>query len=166
MAFPARRMIEVARAFGRRGVVQSICQDDFAPAVDAIIQAISGELGSICLQQQLERTEQGLVECELVWEMPGGEECDADYLTPHPKHPVSEDGDTMCVVDQLAVDADTFSVAQGFGWYWDDFSAALDYECEQAGENRVAFVLPGSADTAPAGVVSHLECPNVCVGIE
>jgi hypothetical protein len=165
-AFPARRMVEVARAFGQRGVVQSICQDDFAPAVDAIIEAISGELGSICLTYDLERDEDGLVECEVVWEMPAGLGCNAEYLTPHPKHPVSEDGDALCVVDQLAVNTKTLTVADGLGWYWDDFSPALDYECKEAGQKRVAFVLSGGADTAPAGVVSRLECPNVCVGIE
>lgn len=44
-AKPARRLIEVARGFGRSGVVQSICEKDFRPPMDGILQTIAQRLG-------------------------------------------------------------------------------------------------------------------------
>jgi hypothetical protein len=40
-AFPPRRLVEVARRFGPNGFVQSICQGDFAPAVDALMDRMA-----------------------------------------------------------------------------------------------------------------------------
>ena len=43
-AYPPRRLVEVARAFGAGGMVQSACQEDYAPAVDAIVARIAERL--------------------------------------------------------------------------------------------------------------------------
>jgi hypothetical protein len=43
-AYPPRRIVEVARGFGKNGFVQSICQDDFAPAMDLLITRIAQAL--------------------------------------------------------------------------------------------------------------------------
>ena len=43
-AYPARRIVEVARGFGENGVIQSICQENFDDAVDGIILAIARQL--------------------------------------------------------------------------------------------------------------------------
>ena len=43
-AFPPRRLVSLARAFGKHGMVQSICQDDFGPAVDAIVDGLADHL--------------------------------------------------------------------------------------------------------------------------
>lgn len=43
-AFPPRRLVSLARAFGEHGMVQSICQDDFGPAVEAIADGLAGHL--------------------------------------------------------------------------------------------------------------------------
>jgi hypothetical protein len=40
-AYPPRRIVEVAKSFGRNGFVQSICEDDFVPAIDLIITRIA-----------------------------------------------------------------------------------------------------------------------------
>ncbi len=45
-AYPARRLTEVARSFGRHGLVQSSCQDDYRPAIDAFARAIARRLGT------------------------------------------------------------------------------------------------------------------------
>lgn len=42
--FPSQRIAQVAQAFGEQGMVQSICQDDFGPAIDAIIDWIGDRL--------------------------------------------------------------------------------------------------------------------------
>jgi hypothetical protein len=43
-AYPPRRIVEVARQFGENAVVQSICNDDLAQAIDAITSMIAGQL--------------------------------------------------------------------------------------------------------------------------
>ena len=45
-AFPPRRIVSLAKGFGENGMVQSICQDDFATAFDPIIDMIANRLGS------------------------------------------------------------------------------------------------------------------------
>jgi hypothetical protein len=41
VAFPPRRIVEVAEGFGANGMVQSICQEDLGPAVRAIVDRIA-----------------------------------------------------------------------------------------------------------------------------
>jgi hypothetical protein len=48
-AYPARRIVEVAKQFGKNSVVQSICQDDFGPAIDAIVVAITRAQKGACV---------------------------------------------------------------------------------------------------------------------
>ena len=50
VAYPPRRIVEVARGFGENGVVQSICQEDFGPAIDAIIERIGDRLRDPCVR--------------------------------------------------------------------------------------------------------------------
>lgn len=40
-AYPPYRIIEVARSFGENGFVQSICQDDYAPLADMVLERIA-----------------------------------------------------------------------------------------------------------------------------
>jgi hypothetical protein len=44
-AYPPRRIVELARGFGEYGRVASICADDFEPAIDTILDAITKPLG-------------------------------------------------------------------------------------------------------------------------
>jgi hypothetical protein len=48
-AYPPRRFVEVARQFGQNGIVQSICQDDFGPAIDVIVSAIGRTVDQACI---------------------------------------------------------------------------------------------------------------------
>jgi hypothetical protein len=51
LAYPPRRIVEVAKGFGANGMVQSICQEDFGPAVDAIVRTIGRRLANAdCVQ--------------------------------------------------------------------------------------------------------------------
>jgi hypothetical protein len=47
-AFPPRRIVELARAFGSNGMVQSICQDDFTPAIDAVVDMMAHRISQPC----------------------------------------------------------------------------------------------------------------------
>ena len=49
-AYPPRRIVQTARGFGENGVVQSICEADFRPAVDAILSRIGDRLRKPCVQ--------------------------------------------------------------------------------------------------------------------
>jgi len=50
VAFPPRRIVEVARGFGDNGTVQSICQANFSGALDAIIAKLSAASGTgVCM---------------------------------------------------------------------------------------------------------------------
>lgn len=51
VAYPPRRIVEVARSFGERGLIQSICQDDFGPAMDVLVNAIGQTIGEACIVQ-------------------------------------------------------------------------------------------------------------------
>jgi hypothetical protein len=51
VAYPPLRVVETARGFGRDSVVQSICQDDFGPAIDAILAAITRASNAACIVQ-------------------------------------------------------------------------------------------------------------------
>jgi hypothetical protein len=43
-AYPPRRIVQLARSFGEQGIVQSICQDDFGPAIDGVVELIARQL--------------------------------------------------------------------------------------------------------------------------
>jgi hypothetical protein len=48
-AYPPVRMVQLAKELGPNAIVQSICQDDFAPALDAIIDKLGERLGEACV---------------------------------------------------------------------------------------------------------------------
>jgi hypothetical protein len=48
MAFPPRRLVETARGFGANGVVQSICQSDFTPVIDAVLTRVAARVSGAC----------------------------------------------------------------------------------------------------------------------
>lgn len=48
VAYPPRRIVELARRFGQNGIVQSICQESFELALGAITQVISEGLDRYC----------------------------------------------------------------------------------------------------------------------
>jgi hypothetical protein len=41
VAYPPRRLVQVARGFGQNGIVQSLCQSDYGEAVGRILQRIA-----------------------------------------------------------------------------------------------------------------------------
>jgi hypothetical protein len=167
VAFPPRRLVEVARGFGERGVVQSICQDDFGPAMDAILEVIVGAIPLACLPRPLVRDAAGFVDCDVVWELPPPgtapvgtpTRCaDAPYLSePEAGHrAMTALGGAICNVHQLAVANGAPRAAGGIseGWYYDDFSGDLGKSCPTTPQ-RVSFT-PGARPGT--GVLVKLEC--------
>jgi len=161
-AFPPRRIVELARAFGPMGMVQSICQDDFGPAIDMLVYSMAKSLSEMCMPQRLVRNDSDLVSCKLIWQLPRAEDVQAESLpaeTPTacsqlPQSLVDEDlGDQRCAIHQLAV-ADGAVAEGGDGWYYDDFTPNLDALCA-AGLQRIAF---SEGAAPPPGVSVKLEC--------
>lgn len=166
-AFPPRRIVEVARGFGENGVIQSICQDDFGPAMDAIIEVIARQLGAVCLPRPLVRRSDGLVSCNVVWELPPAgmapmgtpTECaDLRYLKPVPAggEAINARGGANCLVDQLPV-TEQGRTPDGAGWYYDNFSDEVVRECPGTRKQRVSFTERARPRT---GVVVRLDCLN------
>jgi hypothetical protein len=166
-AFPPRRIVEVARGFGENGVVQSICQEDFGPAMDAIIEVIARQLGAVCLPRALVRKSTGLVGCNVVWELPKAgmapattaTECSAlPFLKPVDpgRQAVNDRGGNNCKVEQLPVMAQN-RVPEAPGWYYDNFSDGVTRECPSNERQRISFT--NSAKPA-TGVIVKLECLN------
>jgi len=166
-AYPPVRMVQVAKAFGENAVVQSICQDDFGPAMDAIIDVIAKQLGAVCLPRPLVRKSDGFVGCNVVWELPKAGtapeqtpiDCNgAPFLKPVDKGraPTNERGGNNCKVDQLPVTT-LGTVPTGNGWFYDDFSDARKNECPKSQPQRVSF---SDAAKPPTGVTVKLECLN------
>jgi hypothetical protein len=160
-------MVQVAKGIGANAVVQSICQDDFGPAMDAIIDVIAKQLGAVCLPRKLVRKADGLVGCNVVWELPkpgsAPEQTPVDcnaapYLGPvDPGRALTnERGGKNCKVTQLPVTT-LDQKPSGEGWYYDDFTPESKAECPKSQPQRVSF-----SDHAkpPTGVTVKLECLN------
>jgi hypothetical protein len=172
-AFPPRRIVEAAQGFGANGVIQSICQGDFGPAMDAIIDVIARQLSAVCLPRALVRRSDGLVACSVIWELPPASkaprgtptECpDRSYLHPvDPGHTaVNERGGANCKVEQLPI-ADSGEIPSGAGWYYDNFSDDVRRDCSGSKKQRVAFTERAKPGT---GVVVKLECLDATQRVE
>lgn len=48
LAFPPRRMVDLADSLGGAGTIQSICQSDFTPVVDAILREVARRASGSC----------------------------------------------------------------------------------------------------------------------
>jgi hypothetical protein len=159
-AFPPRRIVEVAKGFGANGIVQSICQNDFAGALNAIIAKIADALGDVCLPRKLNADEHGLVRCDVVELIPPPGSlpdqptscADLPGVEPTPiARPNVTDGSIACKVIQRAV-VDGAPEA-GDGWFYDDFSEANSTSCP--GGQRIAFA---EGALPPNGIRVNLEC--------
>jgi hypothetical protein len=173
-ASPPQRIVTLAQGFGRNGIVQSICEDDYAPAIDAIVDRIAPNLGAQCLPQAIARDGEGHVACDLIWELPPAEHAAAgtptaceqigyDFLLPLRKgeRPRTADDRARCRLPQLALvngalqrttlEGETFQD----GWYYDDQSDVVLQECRAQQRQRIGFT-PNAHP--PTGVRVVLDC--------
>jgi hypothetical protein len=172
VAQPPRRIVTLAKLFGENGVIQSICQSDFGPAMDAIIDVIAKQLGAVCLPRPLVRKADRMVGCNVVWELPKpgtapmttATDCSQlPFLGPveSGRAPINDRGGNNCVVTQLGVSEADFAAktppSMGEGWYYDNYSADLAKQCPLNQPQRVAFT---AGAKPPTGVVVKLECLN------
>jgi hypothetical protein len=57
VAFPPVRMVELVYAFGNNGILESICRQDWTPALQAITRMIQDKLGGVCVSRPLASTD-------------------------------------------------------------------------------------------------------------
>ncbi len=178
-AYPPRRIVEVAKGFGANGIVQSICQESFAPAMNRIIETIIGNLPNVCLPRKLVRNLEGKVDCRVVWELPKVSQVAPTHCAdprfagvlsaPASGRSRTDDDRAICEVHQLPVGPCTPSgaaddlcvrgigpIASEQGWYYDDFSDDVQI-CPGIEKQRVSFS-PGA--NPATGVVVRLECTS------
>jgi hypothetical protein len=166
--YPGQRYIQVAKGFGENATVYSICEPDYTPAIDHIIDVIARQLRTVCLPRALVRKQDGKVACNVIWELPTADTRSStdvpiacsdrpDFLSaPSAGQPtVASGGGQICTVNQLAVV--NGQVSGGDGWYYDDFSDERKRSCKPSTPQRVAF---STGAHPPTGVTVKLECLN------
>jgi hypothetical protein len=175
-AYPSRRLVEVARGFGAQGFVDSVCQQDYQPAIDQLIDRVAARPNARCLDRPLVRDDDGLVpRCKLLWVLPE-ESPESPAETPHD----CDDAEWRDVLDPAGPEYERSGIPEGRlcrfrqlpvqggevgpdssdmgtrGWYYDDFSDEAD-RCSRS-PARVAFTDEGRPSSAPQGVRVILDC--------
>jgi hypothetical protein len=165
--YPGRRYVEVAKGMGENATIYSICESDYTPAMNNIIDIIAKQLRDVCLPRPLVRTATGTVSCNVVWELPTAAmrssnetpiQCSerAFLAAPGADHAqTSSAGGAICTVNQLPVTNN--KPASGDGWYYDNFSDDIKRSCDPKTPQRVSFTV---AARPPTGVTVKLECLN------
>lgn len=153
-AYPARRIVGVARGLGEAGVVQSICQSDYRPALDALVRKIASVIDAVCLPRALAPNSEGRVACDVVEVLPtSGDATRCAELADRGREAVPlriEAGHEVCRVTQ----APRETAGTAIGWYYDDFSDVTVGKCGTQGR-RIAF----TAGAEPVrGALVRLEC--------
>ena len=164
-AFPPRRIVSVARDLERAGansVVQSICQESFAGALNAIINKIADVLGGACLPRPLTRAASGFVTCDVVEVLPlEGDVTRCDQIADRGRtlraDPfIDDDGGRheVCIIGQVT------GPGGEAGWYYDDSSADVLARCEETPQ-RISFTSGAEPRT---GSEIRLECLQTATG--
>jgi hypothetical protein len=160
-AFPGRRIVGTMQGLAQSKpdvgtVVESICAEDYSPALNAIVDRIAAALRQLCLPRPLNRNSIDMVGCEVREVQPEGGTCAEAAARGREAEPVgTEDGREVCLVTQLPSDP-TAGVPTGLGWFYDDFTpetlSACTFNPEQ---QRVSF----TEDAAPVtGARIRFEC--------
>jgi hypothetical protein len=160
-AAPARRLVEAASFFGENGLVSSVCESEYGSALSAVVTKVAAQLSGACFPASLP-VEGGKVPCDVVEIKAVGDAtpCDpARGRTQLPSRRINNALRSVCRIDQLKVGASGV-VGSKPGWYYDDFSDAIQREC-QVSPQRIAFT--DGAEPGP-GARAVLECtePAAC----
>jgi hypothetical protein len=157
-AYPPRRFLQVAQGFGNDSVVYSICANDYAPALDTLIDRIAVKLSGNCLPRRLRRDASGKVQCDVYELLPKGQtRCDPErgHLGNPTRRASSDEREKprlACKMEQVAVANQT--PGAGAGWYYDDFTDQVRNVCPEGEQQRILF----SFGELPVGGSAMFEC--------
>ncbi|MBT8465738.1 MAG: hypothetical protein HKP36_13995 [Myxococcales bacterium] len=164
-AAPGVRIVETVEGLaisntGVGTVVESICADDYAPALNAIVDRIAAALRQLCLPRPLNRTAQNIVNCEVREVQPAGTDCDEErgrvlIGTEDVGSQGSADVRNVCRITQLPSDP-TAGIPTGLGWFYDDFTAETASACSFNPEQQRVSFTEGAAPITGARV--RFEC--------
>jgi hypothetical protein len=166
-AYPPRRFLEVAKGFGSEAVIYSICADDYAPALDTLIDRIATKLSGNCLPRRLKRDRAGTVQCDVYELLPKGEtKCVAERG--HVGKPIErmaqagrEERRLACKMKQVPVVNERAESGET-GWYYDDFSDQVQNVCPEGEQQRILF----SFGELPEGASATFECLQPITSID
>jgi hypothetical protein len=159
-AAPGRRIVETMEGLASGGsgvgtVVEAICADDYAPALNAIVDRIAAALRQLCLPRPLNRDSANLVGCEVREVQPEGQTCADAGRGREPSAVGNEDGREVCRVTQLPSDP-TAGIPSGEGWFYDDFTSETVNACSfNPEQQRVSFT---SGAEPVSGARIRFEC--------
>jgi hypothetical protein len=159
-AFPPRRIVDFVRqvsATTNSGIIRSICEDDFQPAMEAITKLISTRVEQACVARPLVANGDGQVACIVQEQLATTEPCgpgriDKGVLNGKRLCQICQQGDGVTrMEDELGTRLDDCGPTNGTGdfWRYDPTPA------EGCPDGRVAFegaTVPGEGSTA------YLEC--------
>jgi len=160
-AAPGRRIVETMKGLAESNtgvgtVVESICAQDYAPALNEIVDRIAAALRQLCLPRPLNRNSIDQVGCEVREVQPEGGTCAEAASRGREEVAVdTEDGRDVCRVTQLPSDPSA-GIPAGLGWFYDDFTAETLEACTfNPQRQRVSFT-EGAAPVAGARI--RFEC--------
>ena len=166
-AYPPRRFLQVAQGFRNDAVVYSICADDFAPALDTLIDRIATKLSGNCLPRRLKRDREGKVQCDVYELLPAGEtKCveERGHVGKPIKRTLERSGKeekrVACKMQQVPVMGRR--AAAGTGWYYDDFTEQVQSVCPEGEQQRILF----SFGELPEGASATFECLQPITSID
>lgn len=178
-AWPSRRIVEVARRFDTtyhgNGAVSSICANDYSPALQTIVQRIQRQLSGRCLSRALVTNasppcctgtptpgcttgslcgtaEAIAVRCTVKEYLPSSVDASSWCNAGHGRRMGDmENGQHVCLVDQVAVQLGMNPPAGAHGFYYDTSIDPSAPSCMQ----RISFT---TGDSIPNGATAKIEC--------
>jgi len=134
-AYPARRFVEAAQLVGHNALVRSICNDDWRPAMNAVLELIHGAMDRVCFPHELVLDpETCRSECTVIETLSDDRACPAGRTEADPPTETDRDGmvHRRCVVPQAVrlpnADGSCPATATS-GWYYvprDDVAGTCD----------------------------------------
>jgi hypothetical protein len=155
-ALPGRRFVEAATLLGEHATVFSICNDDWRPAINGVLDLIRGSFDRVCFPHELALDPATCrAECDVVELLSDDRSCPAGRSEADPPTLTERDGRVRrrCLIPQaerLPSPDGSCPTSAASGWYYVPRADSGDADCDQ-----VLF----APDAVPAGGSdTRLEC--------
>jgi len=165
VAYPGIRHTQVVKGFGEQGILYSVCEDDYAPALNLLIEKIANKLKGNCLPRKLNPDDTGKVNCEVYELLPAGKnDCDPNFglVGPVVNRAIRENNKVTnrkaCKMNQVPLVAGPAPQDGAKGWYYDNFSPELQMDCPPGEAQRINFQFANGNKDLPSGAGATFEC--------
>ncbi|MBI5502934.1 MAG: hypothetical protein HY907_22005 [Deltaproteobacteria bacterium] len=136
-AVPGRRFIQAAQQIGSNALVHSICNEDWRPAMNGILELIQGAMDNVCFPHELALDPQTCsADCNIVERLSDDRSCPAGRVEADPPTETDERGvvHRRCVILQASrtpVGDGTCPSTAGSGWYYVPRAQSGEVDCDQ-----------------------------------